>query len=178
MVEGSSFMPPADSSSASNPAPLKRELGVWLIVGFKAFYGVLYLAVAVGVFSFMNRDLGALAERLVAMFNLDPDNHYINAALTMIPNITPQFLKQIAIGTLLYGAIELVQATGLYFRKIWAEWLIIIATMLLVPIEIMEIVKHATSIKFGVLVLNLLIVWYLYARHRKQMALHAAHEQA
>ena len=162
------------SSSPTSEIPPRRELGVWLIVGFKAFYGLLYIAIAIGVFSFMNRDLEALANQLINMFNLDPDNRYIDALLTTIPSITPHLLKQIAIGSFIYGSLELTQSIGLYFRKLWAEWLIIFATLLLVPFEILELVKHATAFKFGALILNLLIVWYLYKRHRQQLARHAA----
>lgn len=163
-------MNPAEPTpSAAMPTEARREMGVWLIIGFKALFGVLYVAVAIGVFSFINQDLDALASRLVDTFNLDPDNRYIDAILTMVPSITPQLLKQIAIGTFLYGSLELIQAVGLYYRKVWAEWLIIVATILLIPVEVVEIIKHATPVKFGVLVVNILIVLYLFVRHRKQL---------
>jgi len=161
--------PPEPPPSAVATAREQREMGVWLIIGFKALFGILYVAVAIGVFSFINQDLEELASRLVDLFNLDPDNRYIDAVLTMVPSITPQLLKQIAVGTFLYGSLELVQAVGLYYRKVWAEWLIIVATILLIPVEVVEIVKHATPIKFGVLVINILIVLYLFIRHRKQL---------
>lgn len=161
---------PTPDVAPGNP---KHDTGVFLIVLFKGLLGVLYVGLAIGVFSFMNQDLGELAYRLVDTFNLDPDNRFIDAALTLIPSITPQLLKQIAIGTFLYGSLELVQAIGLWYRQIWAEWLVIGATILLIPFEVHEIVRHATPIKFGVLVLNVVIVFYLYLRHRRQLAAHS-----
>lgn len=159
--------PPAAGAKPAAP-PLDR--GVLAIVAFKAFFGALYLAVSVGVFSFMNQDLAALAQRLVDAFNLDPGNHVLLSALAVIPSITPGLLRTIAVGTFLYGSLEMVQAVGLWFEQIWADWLIVVATMLLIPVEGYEIYHHASLIKVGVLVLNLVIVWYLYTRHIKSPA--------
>lgn len=148
----------------------RLDRGVLAIVAFKAFFGALYLLVSVGVFSFMNQDLALLAQRLVDDFNLDPGNHMIMSVLAFLPSITPGLLKTIALGTFLYGTLEMVQAIGLWYRQLWADWLIVVATILLIPVEGYEILKHATPMKFGVLVINLVIVWYLYTRHIKSPA--------
>lgn len=43
-------------------------------------------------------------------------------------------------------------------------------TSSLVPLEIYEIARHATAIRVGVLVLNLVIVGYLVVRVRRERA--------
>lgn len=153
--------------AGAEPAETRLDRGVLAIVAFKAFFGALYLAVAVGVFSFMNQDLAVLAQHLVDDFNLDSGNHMIMSVLAFIPSITPGLLKTIAMGTFLYGTLEMVQAIGLWYRQIWADWLIVVATLLLIPVECYEIYHHASPMKVGVLVLNIVIVWYLYTRHIK-----------
>ena len=159
-----------------SPEPEKKRLdmGVTLIVGFKAFLGVLYVLVGIGAFSLRDRNIEAFLVQLVDTISLDRDSHLVESAFKLLPMVTPSLLRNIAIGTLAYGTIEFIQAFGLYYRQIWAEWLIIVFTILLVPVEIYEIFKHATPIKFLVLVLNVVIVWYLVKRQRAAEAAHAA----
>ena len=57
--------------------------------------------------------------------------------------------------------LELVEGVGLWMRKRWAEYLTIVATSLLIPLEVYELAHHATLLKAGGLVVNVLIVAYL-----------------
>ena len=41
-----------------------------------------------------------------------------------------------AIGALGYGVLELVEGTGLWLEQLWAEYLTVIATSLLIPLEL------------------------------------------
>ncbi|MEB3188528.1 MAG: DUF2127 domain-containing protein [bacterium] len=151
----------------------RLDTGVILIVAFKAFLGLLYVAVGIGAFSLRDRNIEELLLQLVDTISLDRDSHLVESAFKLLPMVTPGLLRNIAIGTLAYGTIEFIQAFGLYYRQLWAEWLIIVFTILLVPVEIYEIVKHATPVKFVVLALNVVIVWYLVKRQRAAEAAHA-----
>lgn len=154
----------------------RLDAGVILIVVFKAFLGVLYVAVGIGAFSLLDRNIEAVLVQLVDTISLDRDSHLVESAFKLLPMVTPSLLRNIAIGTLAYGTIEFIQAFGLYYRKLWAEWLIIVFTILLIPIELYEIYKHATPVKFVVLALNIVIVVYLWKRQRAAEAAHAAQD--
>jgi len=65
------------------------------------------------------------------------------------------------IGALLYGLLELVEGVGLFMRKRWAEWLTVIATSLLIPVEIYELANPPSWLKAAGLAVNVLIVLYL-----------------
>jgi hypothetical protein len=56
------------------------------------------------------------------------------------------------------------------FDQLWAEYLTVIATSLLIPLELYELVHHPAALKAGGLVANLAIVAYLVhvLRRRKR----------
>ncbi len=64
-----------------------------------------------------------------------------------------------------YAVLEGVEAVGLWFAKRWAEYLTFVATIVLVPLEIRELLKSVTWLKVVALVINLAIAAYLlYAK--------------
>jgi uncharacterized membrane protein (DUF2068 family) len=74
-------------------------------------------------------------------------------------------LYVVGIVLLAYGALEGVEAVGLWFTKRWAEYLTFIATALLLPFEVYEIVHRVSALKLIGFGINLAIVVYLvYAK--------------
>jgi uncharacterized membrane protein (DUF2068 family) len=67
-----------------------------------------------------------------------------------------------------YAALLFVEGIGLWLQKHWAEYLTVISTTLLVPLEIYEIFERITWIRIGILALNLFVVWYLATRLRDE----------
>jgi uncharacterized membrane protein (DUF2068 family) len=64
-----------------------------------------------------------------------------------------------------YAVLELVEAVGLWFAKRWAEYLTLIATAAFLPLEVYELIKSLSPLKFIALGVNLAIVAYLlYAK--------------
>lgn len=64
--------------------------------------------------------------------------------------------------------LELVEGGGLFYRKRWAEWLTVIATSLLIPLEVYELVRHPSLLKAGGVAVNVAIVIYLYRVVRRR----------
>jgi uncharacterized membrane protein (DUF2068 family) len=60
-----------------------------------------------------------------------------------------------------YAGLFLTEGTGLLFRKRWAEWLTIVATSSLMPLEVYELVKQFTSVRLLALLVNAAVVLYL-----------------
>lgn len=63
-----------------------------------------------------------------------------------------------------YALLYLVQGCGLWARKRWAEWLVVVETGMLLPLEMHELALRFTLFKLVVLVANLAIVAYLAQR--------------
>lgn len=60
-----------------------------------------------------------------------------------------------------YALLYLVQGFGLWSGKRWAEYLVVVESSLLLPLEAWELAHRFTLFKLGVLVANLAIVVYL-----------------
>ena len=139
-----------------------------LIAVFKFLKGALLIAVSVGAFRLLHKDLGEIAGRWVDTLRLDPGNHFVDAAVARISNLSPEQIKKLGLGGLLYAGLFFVEGTGLWLRKRWGEWVTVIITSTLVPFEIYEIHRHATWVRIGALVINVAIVLYLIHRIRSE----------
>jgi len=97
---------------------------------------------------------------------VDPENHYIHGLLERVLRVSPHQLKALSAGTFIYASLFLTEGTGLLLRKGWAEYMTIITTAGLIPLELYEVAKHITAAKIAVLIVNLAIVVYLVMRVR------------
>jgi len=137
-----------------------------LIALFKLVKAALLIAVGVGALKLLHKDVAGAVEHWVELLGLDPNNHYIDTALEKASNLTPDKIKELGLGSMVYAGLFLTEGIGLWLEKRWAEWLTVIITSSLVPIEIYEIYRHPTAIKIAVLLINIAIVAYLLYRIR------------
>jgi uncharacterized membrane protein (DUF2068 family) len=70
-----------------------------------------------------------------------------------------------------YALIFGVEGVGLYLRRHWAEYMVLISTGSLLPIEFYELAIHVTWLKIFIVVGNLAIL--LYLAHRLWLDAHA-----
>jgi hypothetical protein len=70
-------------------------------------------------------------------------------------------LRELGIALLSYGLLEGVEAVGLWLTKRWAEYLTFLATTILLPLEIYEIIHKGTVLKVIGFLINLAVVVYL-----------------
>ena len=140
-----------------------------LIALFKLVKAALLIALGVGALKLLHKDVAEAVEYWVELLRLDPNNHYIDAALEKVSNLTPDKIKELGLGSMIYAGLFLTEGIGLWLEKRWAEWLTVIITSSLIPIEIYEIYRHPTPVKIAVLLINIAIVAYLVYRIRKRM---------
>jgi uncharacterized membrane protein (DUF2068 family) len=145
----------------------KRDPWLVLIGVFKLIKGVGLVILAVGLLRLLHRDIAAVAEHWIEVMRVDPDNRYIHRALLKIFHVTPKQLKELSAGTFLYATIFLTEGFGLLARKHWAEYMTLISTGLLIPLEVYEIFHRLTWMKVAVTVVNVVIVWYLARRLKR-----------
>jgi uncharacterized membrane protein (DUF2068 family) len=67
---------------------------------------------------------------------------------------------------LIYGAVEGIEAVGLWYQRRWAEYLTFLVTASLLPLEVYEIVNRATAFKIIAFVINVAVVAYLLLAKR------------
>jgi uncharacterized membrane protein (DUF2068 family) len=140
-----------------------------LIAIFKFFKAGLLIAVGVGAFRLLHKDVGGVLEHWIMALRLDPEGqHFLDVALAKASHVSPAQIKKVGVGSFIYAALFLTEGTGLWLRKRWGEWLTIIITSSLVPVEIYEIHRHPSAVKVAVLIINIAIVAYLIYHMRTQ----------
>jgi uncharacterized membrane protein (DUF2068 family) len=70
-------------------------------------------------------------------------------------------MHALRIVTLAYAAVFATEGIGLWMQKPWAEWLTVIITASLIPLEVWELVHRPSFGIAAVLVANSAIVAYL-----------------
>ena len=123
--------------------------------------GVLLLTAGVYLLFNLNSDFGRLAERVMRAIELDPRRPFFHRILAYLHHLHASELRIAATVALGYGALELVEGTGLWLDQLWAEYLTVIATSLLVPFELYELVHRPSVWKAAGIIVNVAIVGYL-----------------
>jgi uncharacterized membrane protein (DUF2068 family) len=131
--------------------------------------GALLLGAAVYLLFHLNSDFGRLGERVMRAIELDPRRPFLHRIVVYLHHLHTSELRVAALFAFGYGLLELVEGTGLWLDQLWAEYLTVVATSLLIPIELYELVRHPTALKAGGLVVNGLIVAYLVRLLRRRL---------
>lgn len=138
-----------------------------LIALERAVRGLLLIALGVALLTHPHANWAKDISDAARHLGLDPNGNGIHKVLDKIRHISPREEVFFGIVALAYGALEGVEAYGLFRRRRWGEWLTVVATSLLLIPEVWELTKNATLLKVGGLVVNLLIVAYLLWRLRR-----------
>ncbi|MEA2506572.1 MAG: hypothetical protein QOH48_1190 [Actinomycetota bacterium] len=75
--------------------------------------------------------------------------------------ITPTHLYEVGVFVVAYAVLEAAEMVGLWLAKRWAEYLTFIATTLLIPFEILELIHKTSALKVVTLIINVAIAVYL-----------------
>jgi uncharacterized membrane protein (DUF2068 family) len=131
--------------------------------------GLLLLGAGVYLLFHLNSDFGRLGERVMRAIELDPRRPFLHRIVVYLGHLHASEVRVAAFFALGYGLLELVEGTGLWLDQLWAEYLTVVATSLLIPLELYELVHHPTALKAGGLVVNVLIVTYLVYVLRRRL---------
>jgi uncharacterized membrane protein (DUF2068 family) len=149
------------------PGKPSHGRGLQVIAAFKLLKGCVLLAVGIGALKLLHKDVAALIEHWIGVFQVDPHNHFIHLLLEKVTMLDDRRLRELSVGTFVYSGIFFTEGIGLALRKRWAEYFTIIATSSLLPIEIYELFRHASIGKGSALLINLVVVAYLARELRR-----------
>ena len=148
----------------------RSRLILRLIAVERALRGALLVGAGVYLFSHLGSDFGRLAERVMRAVELDPRRPFLHRFVRYLHQLHTQELKIAAALAIGYGTLELVEGVGLWLDQLWAEYLVVIATSLLLPFEVYELVRQPSFWKAGGILVNVLIVLYLLRLLRRRLA--------
>ena len=143
-----------------------RDRGLVAIAIFKWFKGLILIAVGVGFLKLLHHDVETYVQNLLNEFRVDPDNRYLGALLARLDLLDDKNIKVLSGLTFAYSALFLVEGTGLFLEKRWAEYFTIIATGSFIPLEIYELAKGPSLLKSAALVINAAITLILIVKVR------------
>lgn len=136
-----------------------------VIAGFKLFQALLLVAAGLGALGLIDPDwqhtIVASLDELSLREGRRLTSAFASKAIEMLGSTSVERLVLIAIGCFVYATVFAVEATGLWLRKRWAEYLTTIVTASLLPFEVIELLKQQSLPKIIALVLNLLVLGYL-----------------
>ncbi len=140
-----------------------------LIALFKLAKAFLFICAGVGLLNFLNRDVQADLQRLMDNLHVDSDNHIPKLILQQAGLLTKDKVAALSAIAFFYAALFATEGTGLYLRKRWAEYFVVIVTGSLLPLEAYEIWHRITLAKILLTAGNLMILGYLiYVIRRKE----------
>jgi uncharacterized membrane protein (DUF2068 family) len=150
----------------ADPAGAQHDRLLPWIAAERAFRAIVLIALGAVLVSHPHanwaNDISHLAQRL----GLDPKDNWIQKIIDKVSKIKANQDVVFGLAALAYGVLEGVEAYGLWMRRRWGEWLTVVATSLLLIPEVWELIKSATLLKVGALLVNLLVVAYLLWRLR------------
>ena len=153
--------------SRALPVPRAHFEPLRWIGAYKLLKAILALVAGLLALRLMHRDLPAIAVRVMEWLQIDPDSRAGRYLLRHVLQIRAQGIGWVATLLLVYVPLFAAQGIGLIMRKVWAEWLTVFTTGVLIPVEAYWVVRRRHVLSAVVLVLNILVVTYLIVRiHR------------
>ena len=153
----------------ADDSPRSRRV-LRLIAIERGVRGVLLLAAGIYLLFHLHSDFGRLAERVARAIEIGPRRPFFHRFVAYLHRLHTSELRIAAVVAIGYGVLELVEGTGLWLDQLWAEYLTVIATSLLVPFEIYELARHPSAWKAAGIVVNIAIVVYLAHLLRRRLS--------
>jgi uncharacterized membrane protein (DUF2068 family) len=145
----------------------KKHRGLMAIAALKFVNGIGLLAIGLGALHYLHGDIEKDFAHWMELLRADPHNRYLLWLVEKLSNVDDHRLRQLSVGTFFYSALFLLEGTGLALAKRWAEYLTIITTASLMPLELYELYVRLTWPRGVVLVVNIVVVVYLILELRR-----------
>jgi uncharacterized membrane protein (DUF2068 family) len=166
-------MPPREEIELPARGPLLRDRYVLRLIALdRAIHVVVLSTLAIVLFTFARHDTTLHRDYVNIMSDLSgttPGEAQVKGVLGYLGKAfkySPARLIQLGFLVLGYAALEATEMVGLWLSKRWAEYLTMIATAVLIPIEIYELSLSVSVFKVITLVINVAILVYLLLAKR------------
>lgn len=173
-----SFIPgPAKGSGPADSAPivlrgkaLRDAFILRLLAAERAIRGVLLVALAYGVYKFegaqdsLQRVFDDYLPRLTPVAQHAGVDLQSTGPVRLIQKALvadPHTLTLVSLGVLAYGALELLEAVGLWLMRRWGEYVAVVGTAVFLPLEIYELLDKVTWLRLVAFGLNVFAVVYI-----------------
>ncbi len=166
-------MPPRDEIELPARGPILRDKYVLRLIALdRAVHVIVLTTLSIVLFTFARHDATLHRDYVNIMSDLSgttPGEAQVRGVLGYLGKAfkySPTRLIQLGLLVLAYAALEATEMVGLWFSKRWAEYLTMVATAALIPIEVYELSTSVSVFKVLTLVINVAILVYLLLAKR------------
>jgi uncharacterized membrane protein (DUF2068 family) len=146
-----------------------------LMGSWKIFCGLLLVAVGIGAFDLVGKNLSADLWSLVERWNIDFHNHYIQILFRKTALLDGKKLVYISLLTFGYAALFFTEGVGLILDRRWAKWLVVLDTASFIPGETLRLIHNFDWFDSSLLLINTLFVAYLVWQVKTSDQPHKSH---
>lgn len=167
----------ANAQTRSAVAPKERRRGaalLWAIGIFKLLKSLALVVGAISVFNLSHKNLVLVVVEWSKRLHIAPGNHIVERLVDRVLTIDPKQLIVLGYVLLAYAVMFTVEGIGLVLLKTWAEWMAVITTSGLIPLEAYEIAQRPGPLKVAAMAINMAIALYLFFHVRRESKLHRA----
>lgn len=154
-----------DGKESRGPGERSKAIGLRLIIGYKLVKATIELLLGA---SFLLLGSVGLSEELTAVAHViryhATEAWSVALAERLILASTAQNVFVVAVAVIADGAVTLVEGWALHRGYRWSRWLVVCATSLFLPFEIVTLARHPSTGRVMLLLVNALIVIYLLWR--------------
>ncbi len=186
---------PGEIRAAKEVEPLlkKRAPTLYAIIVFKLIKGLLCVALALLLYHEAKKDpsddwsrflKSPFVSAVFGQLRIHPESQFFRTLADNIALLTEAKVHRAALGALLLSLFPLVEGIGLLFRVSWAGWLAIGESIFFIPFELYALVNTEMAKPdtfpwsiFAVMVINIIIVWYLYENREVLFRHHHRHHR-
>ena len=149
------------------PVPPKRAPTLYAIIAFKLCKGALFLTIAAIAYALSDNNLPKEFQNWLHVIRANPEGRFWRDLAEQVGKLTETRMLWAAVGTLVYSLFSLVEGLGLIFRVSWAGWLAIGESAFFIPLEVSELMHHFSIFVLVILILNVVMVWYLFQNRER-----------
>ena len=154
-------------TTAEDPAPEPRFGVLRTIALYKLIKVILLILVAYGELRLHDASLMAKLVSWAAARPTGLEHEWVMRSVRWLSGLSDARIHALRVVTLSYAAVFAVEGVGLWMRRRWAEWLTVIITASLIPLEVYEVLHRPSVGTATVIAANVAIVGYLvwHVRH-------------
>ena len=139
-----------------------RRVLIVLIGIFKLMKAALLLLVAAGAIHLLKPGASERIAQWVSQLDVGPRRRELGQFFVdRLLQLHKGELWGVAAGAMAYAATFTTEGIGLLMDKLWAEWLAVVSTVGLIPLEIHHVIDRHSPVGIAALILNIIIAIYV-----------------
>jgi uncharacterized membrane protein (DUF2068 family) len=129
-----------------------------VIACFKFGKAALATMVGLGALRLLQPGPAAWADRWLSTVAVRHDRRVVQQLLGLVIGLRPRALETLAVGAFVLAGLFTTEGIGLWLGKRWGQYLTVVATLLFVPLEVVQLARVVTVTRLAALLLNLAVV--------------------